>query len=263
MCSQLVCYQVIDQAAWITIARPERLNALNLDVLAQLRQHMQTAQQDRSARVIVLTGAGTKSFCAGADIDSFYDQAQATQDDKAWQMREDLAGLFEQMLTSHKPLVGRVNGFALGGGLGLAMACDIVVATEQAQFGTPEINLGLFPMVIMPVLYRSIGRKKLLEMMLVGERISAPEALQMGMINKMVPAEHLDAEVANYVSKLASKSGRTLLLGRQAFYTMADMELRQALTYMKSMLGANLATQDAREGLNAFLDKRTPLWQDR
>lgn len=258
--SEIVSYQIKQQSAWLTLNRPERLNALSIPLIDELIAALQRAAADSEARVVVITGSGTRAFCAGADIDSFYNESQGTVDEHAF--RDRLLQLFELLMDLPKPTIARVNGYALGGGFGLAMACDLVVASSTARFGTPEINIGLFPMMIMPVLYRNVGRKKLLEMMFTGDKISGEEALQLGMINAAVSVDQLDQSVQELANKLAAKSGMTLKLGRQAFYQMADLPVREALPYLQNMLSQNLHTQDGREGLQAFLEKRPPQWQD-
>lgn len=257
----LIQYEIRDKAAWLTLNRAERHNALSLPLLGELIEQLQRAEADSEARVVVLTGAGPKAFCAGADIDSFFNETQGTVSDHAF--KEQLVKFFELLMQLSKPTIARVNGLALGGGFGVAMACDLVVASDNAAFGTPEANIGLFPMVIMTLLYRNMPRKKLLELMYTGEKVKAAEALELGMINQVVPAAELDAAVSTLVGKIASKSGMTLRLGREAFYTMADMPIPGALAYLKQMLSQNLHTADAREGLQAFLDKRPPQWQDK
>lgn len=257
---ELVLYEVREQAAWLTINRPERLNALSVPLLEALMDKLRQAAADDQARLVVLTGTGEKSFCAGADIDSFYNESQGTISEHAF--KEKLVELFELLMQKlGKPTIARVNGYALGGGFGLAMACDLVVASENASFGTPEAQIGLFPMVIMPVLYRNTPRKKLLEMMYSGDKVKAAEALNLNMINQVVPLAELDQAVSALAAKISSKSGMTLGLGREAFYTMADLPQSAAFSYLKQMLSQNLRTADAREGLEAFLHKRKPEWK--
>jgi enoyl-CoA hydratase/carnithine racemase len=161
-----------------------------------------------------------------------------------------------------KPLLGRINGHALGGGLGLACACDIVIAADDCRFGTPEINVGLFPYVIMATLLRfTSAPKRLLEMMLTGERVDAKEAQQLGLVNYAVPREQLDAKVDEITKKIVNKSPAILRLGRRAFYTMRDMEYEKALEYLASMLAINTMAEDVAEGIAAFLEKREPVWK--
>lgn len=258
MTESLILQEMKVNTLWLTLNRPERLNALSIPLLDALLDALKATHDNPAVKVIVITGAGSKSFCAGADIDSFYNESQGEIHEHAF--RERLFQLFETLMRLPKPTLARVNGFALGGGLGLALACDLVVASENASFGTPEIQIGLFPMMIMPVLFRNIGRKKLLEMMFTGDKISAHEAERLGMINYVMTSEALDQKITELSQKLSSKSGKTLQLGREAFYTMSEMDIHQALPYLKGMLSQNLHTRDAREGLQAFLEKRSPIW---
>lgn len=256
----LVLYTVKSEAAWLTINRPQRLNALNIPTLKALVQQLERANEDPAVRAVVITGEGTKAFCAGADIDSFYNESQGSISEH--EFREQLLKLFSTLMQLNKPTIARVNGYALGGGFGLAMGCDLVVATSSAQFGTPEVNIGLFPMMIMPVLQRSIGRKKLLEMMYTGDKLRGDEALTLGMVNYAVSVDQLDQTVNELLRKITSKSQMIYKLGREAFYTMADQSLPEALEYLQGMLSKNLHTADAKEGLQAFLEKRKPEWTD-
>lgn len=258
MSEDLVRYEIRKHSAWLTINRPERLNALSVPLADQLVARLKQAEADPDVRVVVITGSGTRAFCAGADIDSFYNESQGSVSEHAF--RECLLTLFETLTQLSKPTIGRVNGYALGGGFGLAMACDLVVASKSAKFGTPEVNIGLFPMMIMPVLFRNIGRKKLLELMYTGEKLSGEEALALGMINYAVSVDQLDQQVQTLADQISEKSGTTLKLGREAFYTMADMDLPTALRFLQGKLSENLHTADAQEGLQAFLEKRSPEW---
>ena len=170
--------------------------------------------------------------------------------------------LFKIIKGLKKPLVGRINGHAVGGGLGLACACDIVVTADDCKFGTPEVNVGLFPYIIMATLLRvTTAPKQLLEMMLSGGRVVAEEALQLGLVNHVVPREQLDTRVDEVTGKLAGKSPASLRLGRRAFYTMRDMEYEKALEYLSAMLAINTEAEDVAEGITAFMEKREPEWK--
>ncbi len=260
MSEETILYDVKENVAFITINRPKRLNALSIPTLKDMVTALKRADEDNDARAIVITGSGTKAFCAGADIDSFYNESKGSVNEH--EFRDQLLALFTVMTQLKKPTIARVNGYALGGGFGLAMACDLVVASSSAQFGTPEVNIGLFPMMIMPVLQRNIGRKKLLEMMYTGDKIKGDEALALGMINYSVSIDQLDQTILELTRKLTRKSQMIYKLGREAFHTMADMPLREALDYLQDMLSKNLHTEDAKEGLQAFLQKRPPVWKD-
>lgn len=243
----------------IVINRPETRNALDFDVIRGIRAGIDAHEADADVRVIVLTGAGDKSFCAGGNL---------RLDPSAGfiaihEGRGEYAELLLRFGRCGKPIVARVNGHALGGGLGLACASDIVVATADATFGTPEIKLGLFPMMIMALLVRHVGRKKLMEIMLTGGRFTAEEAVRHGVANYAVPATELDAKMDELVAALASKSAAVLRLGKRAFYDMDDMSTEDALKYLHTMLTVNSMAEDAMEGVMAFMEKREAKWGDR
>jgi enoyl-CoA hydratase/carnithine racemase len=229
-------------------------------MVAELFDALKKYDTDQNILVIVLTGAGSKAFCAGADFGEAMSPTASLLERHEEQRR--FAELFKVIKGLQKPLLGRINGHALGGGFGLACSCDIVVAAEDCRFGTPEINVGLFPYVIMATLLRSTSApKKLVEMMLTGERLDAREAQQLGLVNHVVPREQLDAKVDEIAKKITSKSPAILRLGRRAFYTMRDMEYEKALEYLSSMLTINTMAEDVAEGISAFLEKREPQWK--
>ncbi|MFQ6015191.1 MAG: enoyl-CoA hydratase/isomerase family protein [Anaerolineae bacterium] len=260
MSEDVVLYQKSDYIATITLNRPEARNALNPQLLEELNDALRTAQRDEGVRVVILTGAGDKAFCAGGDVAGLGADVNPVEGHYA---RQSYVEFFQVMARLGKPTLAAVNGHALGGGLGLVLACDLAVAAERATFGTPEINVGLFPMMVMASLFRNVGRKKGMELILTGERISAQEAERIGLINRAVPDDQFEAAVAEMAQKLASFSPAVLKLGRDAFYTMADMSFEDALTYLQGMLTLNLLTEDAVEGIRAFLEKRKPEWKGR
>jgi len=244
--------------ATITIDRHERRNALNLEVMRALVRRLDEADQDKDVRAIILTGAGEKAFCAGADLSTM----QGAGFTALHEARTYLVEVVRRMVKLSKPIVARVNGAALGGGFGLACACDIVIASETATFGTPEIDLGLFPFMIMPLIFRNaIHRKRALEMLLTGEKLKAVDAQAQGYVNRVVPAAELDAAVRETAQKLASKSPVVMKLGREAYYRMQELPFDGALDYLKCMLTIDVMTEDAAEGITAFLEKRAPVWR--
>jgi enoyl-CoA hydratase/carnithine racemase len=244
----------------ITLSREERRNAISPTMIVELLDALKTYDYDPNIFVIVLTGAGTKAFCAGADFGEAMGTTASLLDRHEEQRK--FAELFKVIKGLQKPLLGRINGHALGGGFGLACSCDIVIAAEDCRFGTPEINVGLFPYVIMATLLRSTSApKRLIEMMLTGERLDAREAQQLGLVNHVVPREQLDAKVDEIIEKITSKSPAILRLGRRAFYTMRDMEYEKALEYLSSVLAINTMAEDVGEGISAFLEKREPRWK--
>jgi len=257
---QTITAEVKDKIATITLSREERRNTISPTMMTELLDAFKKYDDDPSVIAVVLTGAGSKVFCAGADFAESMGATTSFLD--RYEGQRNFAELFKIIRGLKKPLLGRINGHALGGGLGLATACDIVIAADDCLFGTPEINVGLFPYIIMATLLRfTTGSKRLLEMMLTGERIPAKEAQQLGMVNYVVPRDQLDAKVSEIAKKIINKSPATLRLGRRAFYTMRDMEYEKALEYLASMLAINTMAEDVGEGIAAFLEKREPVWK--
>ena len=256
----VVRYQAEGGQALLTLDRPKARNALSPQVLDGLMAALDRAEADPAARVVVLTGAGEKVFCAGGDLGQMGGEGGflATHDG-----RRAYARLLLRLQDIRKPTVARVNGHALAGGLGLVLACDLAVAAEHAEVGTPEIDVGLFPMMMMALLQRHLGRKRALELVLTGERLPAREALSLGLLNRVVPATELDTTVGALAGKLAGKSQAVLALGRRAFFTAEDLPLPAALEYLASQLSLNVLTEDAAEGVTAFIEKRPPKWNDR
>ena len=256
-----VLYVFEDGVARVTIDRPGARNALSNDVMEGLLEAFGRAAADPLVRVVVLTGAGEKAFSAGGDLggSGLRDKGFAERHHD----RRSFADLFRRMNRLGKPIIARVRGHCLAGGFGLALGCDLVVASDDSSFGTPEVKRGLFPMVIMATIFRNIGRKKGMELLLTGDRISAAEAERLGLINYSVPAEQLDAKVDELAAKVSAMSPAVVRLGRDAFYTMSDMGFDPALEYLQTMLTLNLGTEDAIEGVTAFLQKRDPAWKGR
>jgi enoyl-CoA hydratase/carnithine racemase len=242
----------------VTLNRPERRNAIGPQMASELLYVIEDAGADEDTRSLVLTGAG-KAFCSGGD----FGQMIAGAGGETLPPKGDFADLLLAMTRSTKPIIARVNGQALGGGLGLVAASTFAVAADGVELGTPEVNVGLFPMMIMAVLARLVPRRRLLEMMLFGERFPAEEALRIGLLNRVVPPEGLDAAVAAITDQIASKSPSTLRLGLEAFARQDDLDLATALPMLRERLGAVLGTDDAREGLLAFMEKRSPRWTGR
>ena len=255
-----VLYRVDGRVARITINRPERRNSLSWGVIESIRAHTAEAKANREVRVVVLTGSGDKAFCAGADLTGM--AAGASYLD-LHEGRGQLAELFEELWSLGKPTVARVRGFALAGGFGLALSCDFVVCSDDSQFGTPEINVGLWPYMITVPLVRAMPPKKALELMLTGRRVAAVEAERIGFVNQVVPAERLDAAVDELTATLAAKSPAIVKLGRDSFYRVWGEEAGQALAYLHAMLTITTETEDAREGIRAFAEKRQPNWTGR
>jgi enoyl-CoA hydratase/carnithine racemase len=241
--------------ATITLQNPARKNAIGPAMVNELLHALADAAEDAAVRAVVLTGAGD-AFCAGGD----FAQMTGTATADALPPKGDYGDLLLAMLHAPKPIVARVNGHAMGGGLGLVAASHFAVAARGAKLGTPEVNVGLFPMMIMAVLQRLVPRRKLLEMMLFGERLDADQAAAIGLLNRAVEAAELDAAVQQITGALVDKSPITLELGLEAFAAQDDLDLETAIPLLRERLGGCLATDDAREGLMAFLQKRKPTW---
>ena len=255
-----VLYEVRDGVARLTINRPERRNALSWTVVGLLRDRVAVCKDDPDARVLVLTGAGDKAFCAGADLGGMAAGAGYLDLHDA---RGELAQLFGELWSLGKPTIARVRGFALAGGMGLALSCDLVVAADDAKFATPEINVGLWPYMITVPLTRSMPPKKALELMMTGRRIDAAEGDRLGFVTRVVPVDELDAAVDDLAATLASKSPAIMRLGRDSFYAVWDQAATEALRYLHPLLTVTTATEDSAEGIAAFIEKRDPNWTGR
>ena len=249
-----------DEVEWITIDRPERRNALNDEVAAGIRAALAAAGDDDSVRAVVLTGAGDKAFCAGGDL--------ASSDDGPFQVdpsrpNNAVIDLFREFERCTLPTVARINGHALAGGLGLACACDFAIVTRSATLGVPETGVGLFPMMILPYLHRTMPRRQLLEWCITGARWSADEAHDAGLVNYVVEPEELDAKLEWLLARITDKSPSAIRLGKMGFQAMQDMSLDEAFEYAQLMLPNMARTEDASEGFRAFREKRKPLWTGR
>ncbi|MDP9188781.1 MAG: enoyl-CoA hydratase-related protein [Actinomycetota bacterium] len=251
-------YDVENGIATVTLNRPEQRNALDGELLSQLVGAIKTARDDEAVRAVVLTGSGDKAFCAGADLGGFAADASLIEKHFASDL---FLEFFRIMPRLGKPSLCAANGHVLAGGMGLALSCDLVIAREGSRFGTPEINIGAFPYMIMAILYRNVPRKVVNEMMLLGEQLSAEQAVEFGLANKVVPAAEFEAAVDAWASKLASKSPVLMRLGHDAMYRQQDMALDDALEFLRSQLSLTFATEDIQEGVHAFFGKREPNWK--
>jgi enoyl-CoA hydratase len=260
MAYEQLLYDVSGGVATLTLDRPDQRNALTGRLLGELVDAMKVARDDEDVRAIVLTGSGDKAFCAGADLGGFAADAPLVEKHFASDLFIELFWLMAEL---GKPTLCAANGHVLAGGMGLALSCDLVIARQGATFGTPEINVGAFPFMIMAIIYRNVPRKKVNEMLLLGERLSAEDAVEWGLINKVVPADEFEGAVADWAAKLASKSPVVMRLGHDAIYRQQDMSFGDALEYLRSQLSMALSTEDILEGVQAFFEKREPKWKGR
>ncbi len=246
--------------ATITLDDPETRNALSDQLLAELLEALRAAKADDAVRVVVLTSSHEKVFSAGGNLGGF--AADVPTAHKFFGTGA-FPEVFVELGELGKPSIVAANGHVLAGALGIALACDLIVAKETAGFGTPEINVGLFPFMIMALIYRNVPRKKTTELLLLGERMTAAEAREAGIVNKVVAADQFDDAVTDWALKLASKSPLVMRLGKDAIWRQMDMPLADALDYLRSQLTIELSTEDAIEGVTAFFEKREPQWKGR
>jgi enoyl-CoA hydratase/carnithine racemase len=249
-----------DGVARIVLNRPDVRNALSRTLIDELGRALAGFEADPEARVIVLSGAGDKAFCAGADLRGVGDRGTTLQ------ARESFAGLakiLETLPQMRTPVIAQVHGHALAGGCGLAVGCDLVIASEDATFGLPEIKIGLLPLIVSAPILRAAGRKRGLMMILSGEPVSAREAYEMGLVSRVVPRERLAEETAALATRLASYSPTAVGLMKEAAATTQDMEYGKALRYLRELLVLVGLSDDAKEGIAAFFEKRAPEWKGR
>ena len=246
--------------ATITLDQPETRNALSNELLGELIEAFESARADDSVRCVVLTSSHEKVFSSGGNVAQFTADVPLVHRHFGTDRFVRLFGLIGEL---GKPTVCAANGHVLAGALGIALACDLIVAKEGAGFGTPEINLGLFPFMIMALIYRNVPRKKANELLLLGERLSAEEAREAGIVNRVVSGAEFESAVGEWAVKLASKSPVVMRLGKDAMFRQQDMPLRDALEFLQSQLTIELSTEDAVEGVTAFFEKREPEWRGR
>ena len=253
-----VLYEVEGPVATITLDDPDTRNALGNETLDGLIEAFELARDDEGVRVVVLTSSHEKVFSAGGNLDGFAADVPLIHKHLG---TERFPALFQLIGELGKPTICKANGHVLAGSLGLALACDLIVAAEEAGFGTPEINVGVFPFMIMALIYRNVPRKKTTELLLLGERITAAEAERIGIVNKVVPRAELDDAVADWAAKLASKSPLLMRMGKDAMFRQQDMAFMDALDYLRGNLSMALSTDDVVEGVTAFMEKREPNWK--
>jgi enoyl-CoA hydratase/carnithine racemase len=248
-----------DGIAFLTLNRPQARNALSVALMTSLQDSLDAIAGDASVRVVVIAGAGP-AFCAGHDL----------REIRANPGRAHYEALFAQcsrlmlsILRLPKPVIARVHGVATAAGCQLVASCDLAVAAEDARFATPGVNIGLFCSTPMVALSRAIGRKPAMEMLLTGELVDAARARELGLVNRVVPVGSLDDEVARLAREIAAKSAHVLAIGKEAFYRQAELGVAEAYDYAAEVMTRNMLARDAEEGIDAFIAKRPPVWEDR
>jgi enoyl-CoA hydratase/carnithine racemase len=260
MAYQTLRYEVSDGIATIALDQPDTRNALSDELLGELTDALETARDDDAVRCVVLTSTHEKVFSSGANLAGFAAEVPLVHKHFG---TERFPRIFRLLGELGKPSICAANGHVLAGALGIALACDLIIAREGARFGTPEINVGAFPFMIMALIYRNVPRKKTNELLLLGDQISAEEAERIGIVNKVVSPDGFDAAVQEWASKLASKSPVIMKLGKDAAFRQQDMALAEALDYLRSQLTVALSTEDIEEGVKAFFEKRDAVWKGR
>jgi enoyl-CoA hydratase len=255
-----ILYDVADRVATVTMNQPDTRNALSNELLGELIDAFEVARDDDAVRCVVLTSSHDRVFSSGANLAGFAGEVPLVHKHLG---SERFVTLFRLIGDLGKPSICAANGHVLAGSLGIALACDLVIAKEGAEFGTPEINVGAFPFMIMALIYRNVPRKRTNELLLLGERIGAEDAREAGLVNRVVPAEEFDAVVADWAGKLAAKSPVIMRLGKDAMFRQQDMAFHDALDYLRSQLAIALSTEDIVEGVTAFFEKREPEWKGR
>src|ERR687893_451729 len=252
-----VRYDVADGVATVALDDPDTRNSLSDAMLDGLVEAFEQARDDDAVRCVVLTSSHEKVFSSGGNLDGFAADVPLVHKHFGTELFPELFALIGRL---GKPTICAANGHVLAGALGLALACDLIVAKDGARFGTPEINVGVFPFMIMALIYRNVGRKKTNELLLLGEQISAEEAERIGIVNRVVAADEFDAHVNEMAQSLARKSPLLMKLGKDAMFRQQDMAFADALDYLRAQLALAFSTEDIQEGVKAFMEKREPVW---
>jgi enoyl-CoA hydratase len=261
MAYDTIRYEVAAGVATVALDQPETRNALSDVLLDDLLAAFESARTDPEVRCVVLTSTHEKVFSSGGNLSGF--AADVPLIHKHFETTARFPRLFRAIGELGKPTLCAANGHVLAGALGLALACDLVIARDGARFGTPEIDVGVFPFMIMALIYRNVGRKKTNELLLLGEQISAADAERIGLVNRVVPADEFDAAVADWAARLAAKSPVMMRLGKDAMFRQQDMAFADALAFLQSQLTIAFSTDDVQEGVQAFFEKRDPVWTGR
>jgi enoyl-CoA hydratase len=258
---ETILYDVRDDGvATVTLNTPDNRNALSNELLSELTAAFESARDDENVRCVVLTSSHETVFSAGASLDQFAADVPLVHKHFG---TERFPRLFRTILGLGKPTICAANGHVLAGSLGVALCCDLIVAKESATFGTPEINVGVFPFMIMALIYRNVPRKKTNELLLLGDRISAEEAREIGIVNRVVAEGEFEGAVDEWATKLAAKSPVAMKLGKDAMYRQLDMPFEDALDFLRAQLSLSFTTEDIQEGVRAFFEKREPIWTGR
>jgi enoyl-CoA hydratase len=260
MAYETLLYDVTDGVATITLNQPETRNALSNEVLGELIAAFEAARDDDAARCVVLTSSHDRVFSSGANLGGFAGDVPLIHKHFG---SDRFVKLFRLIGELGKPSICAANGHVLAGSLGIALACDLIIAKDGAEFGTPEINVGAFPFMIMALIYRNVPRKATNELLLLGERVTAQHAKEIGLVNKVASADEFDSAVAEWAGKLASKSPVIMRMGKDAMFRQQDMAFLDALEYLHAQLSLALSTEDIVEGVTAFFEKREPVWKGR
>ena len=258
---ETILYEVRDDGvARVTLNTPDNRNALSNKLMDDLLAALESARDDDDVRCLVLTSSHDRVFSAGASLDQFAADVPLVHKHFG---TERLPRLFKTIMQLGKPTICAANGHVLAGALGVALACDLIVAKDTATFGTPEINVGVFPFMIMALIYRNVPRKKTNELLLLGDRISAEEARRIGIVNRVVAGDEFDGAVDEWATRLAAKSPVLMRLGKDAMYRQLDMPIEDAFEYLRGQLSVAFTTEDIQEGVRAFFEKRDPKWTGR
>jgi enoyl-CoA hydratase/carnithine racemase len=255
-----VIYAAGDGVATISLNQPETRNALSAELLSDLKAALEHARDDDAVRVVVLASTHEKVFSSGGNLAGFAADVPTVHKHLS---NELFPSVFRLLGELGKPSICAAGGHVLAGALGLALACDLVIAKDTARFGTPEINVGVFPFMIMALIYRNVPRKVTNELLLLGEQIDAHEAMRIGIVNRVLAPDQFDTAVSEWAARLATKSPLMMRLGKDAMHRQLDMPLLDALDYLRAQLSLALSTQDVVEGVTAFFEKRDPVWKGR
>jgi enoyl-CoA hydratase/carnithine racemase len=247
----------LDGISTLLLNRPESRNALSLGMLRALLEHLEQIATDPAVRVVILAGTGP-AFCAGHDLKEI--RAQSFSSGYAKELFAECAKLMLGLVRLPKPVIARVHGVATAAGCQLVASCDLAVAAQNARFATPGVNVGLFCSTPMVALTRNVGRKAAMRMLLTGELVDAEAAIRIGLINEVAPEHELVNQTATLAGKIAARSSTTLAIGKEAFWRQAELPLAEAYALTSELMVKNLAQRDAQEGIEAFIDKRTPMW---